>query len=427
MRCAPQATACRELLATEQCWYKKPPVTIAQVYVTHRTMQAAFLFLIAVLLAAPASAETSQDARKELSSTLSDIKASDARQKALEDKRQQIEEELKHIQSQTVGLAKDEGKQEEELSSYEDKLRILEEQKQQKTASLGARQKELSAMISAMIKLRSIPPQAIIAMPGKLDETLATARALNVVTHTIEEESASLKGQIIELEALQSKIHKSRDTITQRKSALEERRKQLSVKLDERTQLESELGGKEKAERERVAGLTAKSKSLQDLVDSLARSERSWFAERGGTASAITKHEKNTAGKMRSFAAAKGDIALPAAGKIISHYDNPKAATTFSKGIVIETRNDAQVVAPYDGEVVFAGRFRDYGRMVIIRHSNDFHTLLSGLGTINCTPGQFLIEGEPVGAMGDSDDGNRLYMELRKEGKPIDPSGWIKG
>jgi septal ring factor EnvC (AmiA/AmiB activator) len=77
--------------------------------------------------------------------------------------------------------------------------------------------------------------------------------------------------------------------------------------------------------------------------------------------------------------------------------------------------------------VVFTGPFLTYGQMVIIRHSDDFHTLLAGLVKIDVTVGQFLLEGEPIGAMGDSESSNRLYIELRQNNQPIDPASWIKG
>jgi septal ring factor EnvC (AmiA/AmiB activator) len=138
---------------------------------------------------------------------------------------------------------------------------------------------------------------------------------------------------------------------------------------------------------------------------------------------AVKKHEKHTGKhKLRPFADAQGDLRRPS-GKIISHFGNTSGGTAFSKGIVVETRPEADVVAPYDAEVVFAGPFRDYGRMVILRHSDGYHTLLAGMSALNCTPGQFLLEGEPLGSMGRR--APHLYMELRKDGKPVDPLPWF--
>ncbi len=376
--------------------------------------------------AGAAAAQTSEDARKELSSTLNDLKASRLRQKQLEEKHSQLENELKILQGEMVALARDTGRQEEDLTSYEEKLRILEEQKHTKTIALTARRQELSAMLSAMVKLKRMPPEAVIAMPGKLGETLAAARALSLITHAIEDESASLAAQLSELNALEEKIRKGREVRALGASALEVKRKRLAEKVKERAALQAQLGGKQREERQRAARLTAKSETLQELVDALEKSEHAWFSF-GDTGRAVKKAGKKSAARaLRPLTAAKGALALPAAGRVIGRYGATDLGSTFAKGLVIATRAGAQVTAPFDGEVVFAGHFRDYGRLVIIRHGGGYHTLLSGLEAIHCTPGQFLLEGEPVGVMGEGGEATHLYLELRQEGKPVDPAGWLK-
>jgi len=37
-----------------------------------------------------------------------------------------------------------------------------------------------------------------------------------------------------------------------------------------------------------------------------------------------------------------------------------------------------------------------------------------------------MLEGEPLGNMGTTKKSTKLYLELRQNGRPIDPSGWIK-
>ena len=56
---------------------------------------------------------------------------------------------------------------------------------------------------------------------------------------------------------------------------------------------------------------------------------------------------------LRSFAAAQGHITLPAAGRIVRQFADATETGAPSRGIVIETRPDAQIVAPFDGQVVF--------------------------------------------------------------------------
>jgi septal ring factor EnvC (AmiA/AmiB activator) len=95
------------------------------------------------------------------------------------------------------------------------------------------------------------------------------------------------------------------------------------------------------------------------------------------------------------------------------------------KGITIETRSAAQVIAPYAGQVVFAGQFRGYGLLLIIEHGEGYHTLLAGMDRIDSTVGQRVVAGEPVGVMGQTEGKPTLYVELRRNGQPVNPLPWL--
>jgi septal ring factor EnvC (AmiA/AmiB activator) len=71
---------------------------------------------------------------------------------------------------------------------------------------------------------------------------------------------------------------------------------------------------------------------------------------------------------------------------------------------------------------------------LIIEHGGGYHTVLAGLDRVDAVVGQFLLAGEPVGVMGSggapSDAASasgrpRLYLELRRDGQPIDPVPWF--
>ena len=101
----------------------------------------------------------------------------------------------------------------------------------------------------------------------------------------------------------------------------------------------------------------------------------------------------------------------------------------------IVTRADAQVVAPADGWVLFQGDYLNYGQIVIINAGQDYTLLLAGLAKVDVQIGQFVMMGEPVGTMGSQTIGRTvatsagvsrptLYIEMRKNNEPVDPTGW---
>ena len=122
----------------------------------------------------------------------------------------------------------------------------------------------------------------------------------------------------------------------------------------------------------------------------------------------------------------KSSLPYPAHGDVIIHFGGRSKDGKNSLGASIRTRDRAQVVAPRDGEVVFAGLFRGYGQLLILEHDDGYHSLLSGFSRIDAEVGQAVLAGEPVGVMGIvAESAKILYIEIRQNRQPIDPIPWL--
>ena len=125
---------------------------------------------------------------------------------------------------------------------------------------------------------------------------------------------------------------------------------------------------------------------------------------------------------------------LPVNGVRIREFGAPDGLGGTEKGLSIATRAGAQVTAPCDGWVVYAGPFRNYGQLLILNAGGGYHVLLAGMERISVDLGQFVLTGEPVAVMGGGSQvaatlasGSSqpvLYVEFRKDGTPVDPSPW---
>lgn len=133
------------------------------------------------------------------------------------------------------------------------------------------------------------------------------------------------------------------------------------------------------------------------------------------------------------FAEARARLPLPAQGRRVLAFGERTQYGANSKGIVIETRTAAQITSPCDGWVVYAGEFRSYGQLLIINAGDGYHVLLAGMSQIDVAPGQFVLAAEPVGTMSNAGKNGQeapsvglpvLYVEFRKDGRPIDPDPW---
>jgi murein hydrolase activator len=133
------------------------------------------------------------------------------------------------------------------------------------------------------------------------------------------------------------------------------------------------------------------------------------------------------------FHLARARLPLPAQGRRVLAFGERTQYGGQSKGLVLETRHMAQITSPCDGWIVYAGEFRSYGQLLIINAGGGYHVLLAGLSQINVQPGQFVLAAEPVGTMSGAPkstqktartDNPVLYVEFRKDGRPIDPDPW---
>ncbi|MDR0406493.1 MAG: peptidoglycan DD-metalloendopeptidase family protein [Holosporales bacterium] len=116
---------------------------------------------------------------------------------------------------------------------------------------------------------------------------------------------------------------------------------------------------------------------------------------------------------------------LPVEGKIRVAFGNPIPGTQeVSKGILFNTPKGAPIVAPASGRVVFSGAFRSYGKIVIIDHGNGLHSLVAGLNVLKVSVGEEITRGECLGLMTQNVQA-LLTFELRKNGKPVDPKGFL--
>lgn len=130
------------------------------------------------------------------------------------------------------------------------------------------------------------------------------------------------------------------------------------------------------------------------------------------------------------FSDARGTLDLPVTGTLVRRFGQPSPSGGPTEGLTVRTPPGAQIVAPFDGIVEYAGPFRHYGQLLIISVGEGYHILLSGMASIAVNEGQSVLAGEPVARMGAygaaSPTPEALYIEIRRSGNPVDPSAWLR-
>jgi len=325
--------------------------------------------------------------------------------------------------------------------AVERRIREIEAAGRDGAQRLAAQQAASANIVSAMVRLARFPPEAVIVQPWPPGDVVRAAIAVRAAVPLVSASARGLRTELADMARIRAEIRERKTALNVKLVRLEKERKELDGLLGKRRSLQQSLAMKEKRIDNRVEELSLRAKDLQDLMERIER-ERREQAVREAEARAKAEveararseaetvrrleDERRRARDVHSIVKAKGNLAFPVAGRVIGLYGQPTASGLARKGVEIETRAEAQVLAPFEGEVAFAGPFRGYGRILIIDHGEGYHSLLAGLDQIDGVPGHRVMAGEPIGRMGRLGAGLPvLYLEFRRDGQPINPLPWL--
>lgn len=175
----------------------------------------------------------------------------------------------------------------------------------------------------------------------------------------------------------------------------------------------NEIQNKKKYYKNLISELKTRKKELNGLLTELEKKSKEYYSS-------------------VDFKSLKGELIWPAEGKIYKKYGkivNKKYKTQiFNDGIDIKTAYQQNVNAVAKGRVVFARRFKSFGKMVMLDHGKSFYTIYSNLNSIKVDKGDVLNPGENIGNVGkDVISGiPLLHFEIRHKQKSKSPLSWLR-
>ncbi len=284
---------------------------------------------------------------------------------------------------------------------------------------LSNERKTLTALIDQKRRLQSQTTEQQAVSERKMARLAREAEDLRDLLRKIEREAAEQERLAREAEQRDQERRLALQREQKRQLELEQAKREAEAReqqrLAENAQRQGELESRLLADPPVIAQTPETPPSDQQQVAS------------AGTRPAVSGNLSKPA-NIRAFpSVARNELLMPAHGRLLRRYGQQgKNGSPASKGITIATREGAQVIAPFDGKVVYAGEFRGYGLILIIEHGKRYHTLLAGVERVDAVVGQWILAGEPIGVM--TDDGVRkpeLYLELRRNGQAINPLPWL--
>jgi murein hydrolase activator len=329
---------------------------------------------------------------------------------------------------------------EAQVAATEARLKPLDENERSIRKSLDGRRAVIGEVLAALQRIGHRPPAALIASPEDALQSVRTAMLLGAVLPEMRHEVEALASELTALLKVRKRIAAERDRLKNEVASLGNERTRMTALVGERQKQQAEREKALDSERARAAELAHQVDNLKDLIakleqglDPATRAARE--AARGDTRPAMSAlHDPGRLSPAVAFASLRGQVPIPVNGVKLKEYGAPDGVGGLEKGVSIATRAGAQVTAPADGWVVYAGPFRSYGQLLILNAGNGYHILLAGMERISVDLGQFVLTGEPVAVMGNDSHivailatGSSqpvLYIEFRKDGIPVDPGPW---
>jgi murein hydrolase activator len=437
-------------------------------------------------LAAAQGGPAPDEARKRLESDRSRLEATERRSKELQKDLDKIAAERKRINARLVETAKLIQQSEAQLNLIEARLGELGAQEKHLLGLLEQSHGKISTVLAAMLRMGRNPPPVMVTSPKDVLSAFRSGMLSTSVFFELKGEAVSLSEKLSDLVRVMTSIREESDKLRRETARLDDARVRLAGAQEEKRQSLAERQAELAQVRQAAAEFTKNVADLGELIAKLDKEvqEKTGLgayekeiaaaapaplapslelpsasvkplpgtaaATAGPTSTSPTEDPSSsvvlapsgdrvamlTPGRIKPaipFAEARGLLPVPAQGRRVLTFGEKTQYGSQSKGLVLETRQGGQVVSPSDGWIVYAGEFRSYGQLLIINAGGGYHILLAGLSQIDVQLGQFVLAGEPVGVMSTAakttsgkaqDNAPILYIEFRKDQRPIDPDPW---
>lgn len=228
---------------------------------------------------------------------------------------------------------------------------------------------------------------------------------------SITREAEALRQQKEEIEARRIALMARRNELADAKAMASREASELSRNLSEREAVLRRIQAERKQYEKALDEMEAMSRELENIIRKLQGQQR-----RPG------ETRKNWSGRFR----------WPVRGRITSDFGwrlHPILQTQrFHSGLDIAAPEGTPILAPEAGTVIYSGWVSGYGKTVIIDHGDGISTLFGHCSVLLVSGGEKVKRGEPVARVGSTglSTGPHLHFEVRDEGKPVDPLGFLE-
>jgi len=259
-----------------------------------------------------------------------------------------------------------------------------------------------------------------------------TARRMHYLTYISRARAeliSGLRGNLAHLSGLARETEEKARELAAITAEQQQQRQRLEREKAARAATLTRISREIRSQHQEIGTLKRNEGRLARLVESLSRLvAREPRAAPRSSPRARSEREAEPSAGSGLFFAMKGKLALPVRGELANRFGAPReTGGTSWKGLFITARAGEEVRAVAPGRVVFADWMRGFGNLLIVDHGDAYMSLYGNNESLFKQVGDLIHGGEAVATVGNSggNPNSGLYFEIRHQGRPLDPLGWI--
>ena len=341
--------------------------------------------------------------------------------------------ELDELRRECIAAAGDMQRREQAFAALERAIELHGRDAEARRRGLDETRPEQARLLGTLLHLARNPPDPRAVYFDDPVEQVRSELLMQAAEPALRAQARALSGELARIADLRLQIVAKQAELGGTWQAIASERERLAALTTRRLELTRQLLTEDAALAVRAARIARDAKDLDELIrvaDAASdRRDRDLLARRSTQARKASPPAPEIADPTRprdlqDFDPPQSAVVAPVAGKRVRGLGDAEGPGGTIGGIRLAALARASVVAPFDGKVVYAGSFRDFGVVLIIRHGGGYHSLSAGLDWVDVSLDHWVLAGEPVGAMPDG-AGGTLYFELRRDGRPVDPQPWL--
>lgn len=383
---------------------------------------AAALLAFAGLSALPAQAPDLGARKNELRAANQAARAAEARAKRLQQAAAGERDEARRAKAREAAVAASIAAAEAQITAARARVALVDQLLAGQRARLETQQGPIMRLVAALQSLARRPAMLGLLQPGSTADIVHIRAVLGSVAPVVRERSAGIRAEIARSRRLREGADIAARSLRDGRERLDTERLAL-VRMEAGHRLRA-TGYRREAmiESDRALALGEQARDLVELMDTLgaaAQTRETLEALPGPLPRPGAESEGAAATPARAVPQGPPPYRLPVAGSLVTGLGEVSEAGVRSRGLTLSTWAGAQVVAPAAGRVVYAGRFRGYGNIVILDHGNGWTSLVAGLDRMLVRVGDAPVQGTPLGSV-PRGEAPRITVELRRRGEPVD-------